>query len=244
VIEAVLEAVEAIDYIAVARHDMGSAGITALIEIRPEGGAWTTVATLTPQHDGPILIPILATDAEAIRVTFGDEDIPTLAVLMAGKAIVMERPLRTSMQPVFLSRQTRVVPQLSETGQLLGSIVAAAGVEVSPEWNHLSRSFYNGVLRPLAAMLPGRAFAFLWRPDEAPDEAVYGVVTGDPTGSHVPGLPRYTFGFSMRGVAPSPLAEAIEQPGPGPGPEPQSGPLLWGDLAILWGSDPVIWGSP
>jgi hypothetical protein len=195
-----LDPAETIDYVAIARHNLGSAGITAELELEISS-VWTKVADLAPEQDSPLFLALEPTLATGVRLSFGSEAIPTVAVLMAGQAVTIPRPLRGSMQPVFLARQTEVLPQVSETGELLGQIVRRSGVEVSPSWRNIPGSFYRSTLRGLARDLPGCAIFFQWSPLLAPDEAVFGTVTGDVSGSHVSGRDFYEFGFSMQGVA-------------------------------------------
>jgi hypothetical protein len=179
-----------------------SAGFTAEVsEISITTGV-ALVATFTPSHDGPILIPFAPTSIEHAEIRFGDGAPLNLAVAALGKAVVMPRPLRATMQPVWLSRQTRVVPQETEGGNLLGAIVVRNGVTVSPEWSGLPLSFYNGDGRALARDLPGKAFFLAWQPAEHPGEVVYGHVTGDARGGHIRNSTRYGFGFGMTGQAP------------------------------------------
>ena len=203
VVTVLFAAPELINYVGIARHNMGSLGITALVEIETAGDGWLEVAVLQPDHDGPVMVPIAEVLAVNLRVSFYGYEIPTLAVLMAGKAVIMPRPLRATMQPVFGSRDTTVTPQISELGQLLGSVVVRNGVNVSPTWNNLTRDFYNDTLRLLAREMPGRAVMLMWQPLEHPDEVVFGMVSGDVTIAHIPRSARYTFGFSLSGVAPS-----------------------------------------
>jgi len=195
------DAPETVNFIGLARHNMGSLGIGGTVEIEA-GGDWLPLATLTPEHDGPLGIPFDEVTATGVRVTFDDVAIPTLAVLMVSRAVIMERPLRATMQPVWLSRATDVSPQISERGQLLGSVVVRAGVQASPQWRNLSRDFYNSTLRKLARDLPGLPTFLMWQPLEHPDEVIFGHVSGDAAGDHIARSSRYDFGFSISGVAP------------------------------------------
>lgn len=201
IVTALFAAPELINYVGIARHNLGSLGTTALVEIETAGDGWLEVAVLTPSYDSPLMVPIAETLAVGLRVSFFGYEIPTLAVLMAGRAVIMERPLRATMQPVFGSRQTTISPQISELGQVLGSIVVRSGVNVAPTWSNLSREFYNSTLRFLAREMPGRVIMLMWQPLEHPDEVVFGTVSGDPTIAHIPRSSRYSFGFSLAGVA-------------------------------------------
>ena len=196
---------ETIDCFIIARHNLGSAGLGGRFEVMRTGQAtWSTVVNLTFKNDGPQMVAFRPTSVIGVRLRVFSGNWPNAAVFMTGKAVTMERPLRASMQPVALSRQTEVTPQISNAGQLLGQVKVRKGVSVSPEWNHLSGGFYRSTLKPLARALPGTPFGFLWSPSYAPDESVYGVVAGDPRGSHIRAVDRYTFGFNMQGVVPVP----------------------------------------
>lgn len=201
VVACVLDYPETIDYLAIARHNLGSLGITAELEYRIESGSWTKIATITPATDDPLLVPFASTEADEVRLTFDAAGVPIVAVLAVGKAIVMPRPLRSTMQPVWLSRRTSVAPQMSDGGEVIGGVVVRRGVAVSPSWRNLPLAFYVSTLRTLARDLPGLPFFLAWQPDEAPDEVVYGMIDGDTNGDHIRNSTRYEFGFSMRGLA-------------------------------------------
>ena len=189
-----------VNYLAIARHDLGSKGLGGELWIKEPEGSFEKVAEFAPTSDKPFLIPFLATEIEEAEIRFG-EGRPFIAVVHLGEAVVMERPLRASMQPVWLTRQTRVETQTSDGGEMLGSILVRKGNAVSPSWNNLSRDFYNGPLANLAEKLPGCGFFFQWQPAEHPSEVVWGALDGDVTGEHIARSARYTFSFSMIGRA-------------------------------------------
>lgn len=191
-----------VNYLAIARHNIGSAGISGgSLYVTPTGGSNTKVLEWDSTRDQPVLFPFAPTEIEAAEVRFGTGAPTIVAVVHLGLATIMERPLRSSMQPVWLSRQTNVVTQMSEGGEVLGSVLVRRGASVSPSWSNLSKSFYNGTLRDLAETMPGSPFFFAWQPDEHPGEVVYGNVDGDPGGGHSRNSTRYGFEFSMRGAA-------------------------------------------
>jgi len=192
-----------VNYLAIARHNIGSAGITdGSLWVTPTGGSLTKVADFGSDDDAPLLVPFASTEIEAAEIRFGTNAPSIVAVVHLGEAVVMERPLRASMQPVWLSRQTTVETQTSEAGEVLGSVLVRRGGAVSPSWNNLSRSFYNATLEALARDLPANPFFLAWQPDEHPDEVLYGTLTGDVTGDHIARSSRYSFAFDMRGIAP------------------------------------------
>lgn len=190
-------------YVVLRENDASSsAGVTAEVDrIRIESGM-DLVADFSLDHDGPLLIPFAPTAITHAEIHFGDNANLILAVCQLGRSVIMPRPLRASMQPLWLSRQTAVTPQESAGGNILGSVKLRSGVSVSPEWNNIPLEFYNSSLRDLARDLPGQAAFLTWQPSEHPEETIYGTVTGDPDGAHIPRSTRYTFGFSMTGQAP------------------------------------------
>ena len=201
-IEATWSTPVVVDYLAFARHNLKSSGITGGdLHVRPPGGSLTKVLGITFTDDDPICVPFAATEIEYAEIRFGTGGDVIIAVCHLGKAVVMERPLRAAMQPVWLSRQTSVETQTTEGGELLGPILVRRGASVSPNWSNLSLGFYNDQLQPLAEQLPACPFFLAWQPDEHPAEVVYGTLSGDPSGEHIPRSDRYTFGFSMTGAA-------------------------------------------
>ena len=193
---------QTVNYVAVARHNLGSAGITGgSLWVTPVGESIVKVCDFVPTTDKPLLVPFDETEIEAAEVRFGTGASAIIAVVHLGRAVVMERPLRGTMQPVWFSRQTGVLTQTTDGGETLGSLVIRRGSSVAPQWTNLSKDFYNNTLRQLAYDMPSHPFFFQWRPDEHPEEVVYGNITGDAEGSHISGVARYTFGFSMQGAA-------------------------------------------
>lgn len=195
---------ETVNCLVIARHNLGTLGLNGRLRLwRTGASVWDVVVNLTPKDNGPIVVAFRPTEVTRIQLQIFTGGFPIVGVWMVGRAIEMERPLRASMQPVALSRQTDVTPQISNNGQLLSQVKVRKGVQVAPEWNHLSGAFYRSTLKPLARAMPGTPFGFIWNPEYAPDEGIYGVLTGDPRGSHIRAVDRYTFGFNMQGVVPA-----------------------------------------
>lgn len=191
-----------VNYLGIARHNVGSTAITGgSLYITPTGGSLEKVADFNPTDDSPILIPFDTTEIEDAEVRFGTGADVVVGVVYLGEAIVMDRPLRGSMQPVWLSRRTGVQTQISEGGEVLGSIFVRRGASVSPSWSNLSKNFYNDELKNLALDLPLNPFFFGWQPNEHPDEVVYGTLDGDVSGGQAGASTRYNFSFSMNGLA-------------------------------------------
>jgi len=192
-----------VNYIGIARHNLSDVtGNDGYLYVTPTGGSSELVASFESVSDNsPILIPFASTEIEAAEIHIGNNAHGfKIAVCHLGEAVVMERPLRSSMSPLWLSNETDVNTQISDAGEVLGSVLIRRGVSASPSWENLTKSFYNTTLKPLARDMVTKPFFFGWRPDDHPLEVMYGAATGDPEGSHSRGIPRYSFNFSMKGI--------------------------------------------
>lgn len=191
-----------VNYLAIARHNLADLPKPdGELYVTPTGGSSELVASFSVTDNAPLLVPFAPTEIEAAEIHFGNlANGFKLAVCHLGLATVMERPLRASIDPLWLSGESDVQTQMSDGGEVLGAVLVRRGVTANPSWNHLSRAFYNGTLRTLARDMVAKPFFLAWRPDEHPEEVIYGGVTGDPSGSHISGVPRYTFRFSMKGI--------------------------------------------
>ena len=201
-VTATFDSAEAIDYVGVAAHNLGTVGGALTVQAYSETAeSWYTVASWSPTTDAPLLAIFAPIEATEVRFLFTGGTVPTVGVAFVGLATVMQRQIHRNAQPVFLSAKTDIKPQISDGGKLLGSMVIRRGVELSPSWRNLTKAFYNATLRPLALRMPTDPFFFAWNPDYAPEEVAYGQVTGDPDGDHQGGATSlYSFGFSMVGV--------------------------------------------
>ena len=128
----------------------------------------------------------------------------TIAHVKAGLTLDMQRSVYGGLSPIKLSRKTSVRPNLSETGQFLGSTVKRVGYGSSIDFQNLTADWYRSDFEPFVNSVPmASPFFIAWRPSSFPDEVVYAWATNDiqPTNSGVRDLMAVTLNFEAFYIA-------------------------------------------
>lgn len=174
---------EDLDYLAVARHNFGSAAIAVSVELRADAGdPWTEVAgPIIPAHDGPLLFRFDAQPAYQVRLKLaaGDEA-PRAAVMYLGEALIVQRRIYVGHTPITMGRNLTVANGRSESGAFLGRVVVGEGRSTSVSLQNLTPAWYRDEFDPFVVDAGERPFFFAWRPGEYPDEVGYCWLTSDP----------------------------------------------------------------
>jgi hypothetical protein len=169
-----------LDYVGIARHNLGSANIPVSIE--GFAGSWEEIVeeTILPD-DGPALFRFDPAVYSQVRVRLQPGDAAaTIAVLYVGKLLVMERRIYVGHTPLDHARKTRVVNARSESGNYLGSIVLSQFAESSAAFQLINPAWYRANLDPFLTQGKGTTFFFAWRPTSYPHEVGYAWLTNDP----------------------------------------------------------------
>jgi hypothetical protein len=169
-----------IDYVGIARHNLGSENIPVSIE--GYAGSWVEIVEETIlSDDGPALFRFDPAVYSQVRVRLQPGDAPaSIAVLYVGKLLVMERRLYVGHTPLDYARKTRVINALSESGNYLGSIVLGQVAASSAAFQLIDPAWYRTYLDPFIARGKGTSFFFAWRPYSYPREVGYAWLTNDP----------------------------------------------------------------
>lgn len=191
-----------IDYVAIAGHNLGSA--QGLVSV--EGfiaAAWQEiVAPSLLAGDGPALFRFTAQVLPQVRLRLqpGNAD-PRVAVLYAGKLLVMQTGLYAGHTPMPHARKVKTVDGVSESGKFLGQIVTRETRQNAAKFQLLTPDWYRTNFDPFLAQAKGVPFFFAWRPDTYPDEVGYCWLTNDPEPVPEPPSNLLTVELRMRGVA-------------------------------------------
>jgi hypothetical protein len=183
----VLNAGEDIDYLGIARHNLGSARIPVSIETRAaDGVTWIPiVAERMLAGDGPVIFRFTPQPASALRIRLQPgAGAPTLAVVYAGKLLVLQRRIYVGHTPMPLGRTTRIVSAKSESGNFLGRIVLSESTATSVQLQNLMPAWYRSEFDPFVAAAKESPFFFAWRPGDYPGEVGYAWLTGEPKPSN------------------------------------------------------------
>jgi hypothetical protein len=175
----VTESAEDIDYLAIARHNLGSAQITVSVEGRsetegsPEPAFDELVQETLLADDGPTIFRFTPQPLAEIRLRMQPGlALPTVAVLYVGKLLVMERsfPVDGRFTPFPHGRAVDAIDGFSQGGQFLGRIIVSQHRESTVDFEHLRPSWYRDSFDPFVRAAIERPFFFAWEPEAWPDE--------------------------------------------------------------------------
>lgn len=169
-----------VDYVGIAAHTIGSKSCIASISYSFDNSSYTTIGETSPGDDSSIMMLFTKTRARYWRLTISGSAVPVVGVLYIGKTLEMQRPIYGGHSPINLSRITAVRPNVSESGQWLGSSIERVGLKTSFEWRHLEAQWYRDNFDKFVRTYPqARPFFIAWRPSKFPKEVGYCWATGD-----------------------------------------------------------------
>jgi hypothetical protein len=179
---------EAIDYVGIARHNLGTSGVVVEIEIQLfDESEWSNmVEGFVVNNDAPILIRFLNVAGHALRLKLTPLTTPPeIAVVHIGRMLVMPMGIPVGHTPLIDGRTTRTASGNSEAGDYLGSIILSQKLSTSVSFQYLEDDWYRENLRPLVKEGRGTPFFYSGFPDSHPEEAGYAWLTTDPRPSFI-----------------------------------------------------------
>ena len=167
-----LAAAQEADCFAIAAHNLGTIGGTIGFYHDSNGdGTWTTIGTISPTDDSPILFffdPITS-DEWRISVT---GTVPEIGVFRIAKALQMERPFYSGFTPARMNRRVQVVGNISQSGELVGRTIKRSVLAASYSWQHLSYDWVRANLDGTTGLMQSIEVDPLfvaWRPSDTQD---------------------------------------------------------------------------
>jgi hypothetical protein len=190
-----------VDYIAVARHNFGSAAIAVSVEYFDDPAWVELIAPVLLAGDGPALFrfPPLAYAALRLRLQPGDAA-PSAAVVYAGQLLVLQRKIYVAHTPIPYGRKTKVTNARSEAGHFLGRIVLNQATATEVKLQNLTPAWYRAYLDPFIRQAVENPFFFAWRPGSYPREVGFAWLTDDPKPVNSLGNGMMSIELSMSGV--------------------------------------------
>lgn len=172
-----------IDFIAIAGHNFGTheaGGVPVTFQYATTvSGSLIDIEQVKPQNNQAIMILFDAVTAAEIAITHSSTSGIEYAVVYAGKALQMQRPIYGGHSPADLSQITDYQSTRSETGQFLGRQVTRKGLETSFSWRNLDDDWYRDNFQPFVQSAVETPFFMKWRPDHYSDVAIYAHTTDD-----------------------------------------------------------------
>lgn len=165
---------DTIDYIAVARHNWGSAQITVYVEYL-SGGVWQPLAgPIIPANDAPLIFRFTPAILQGIRFRLDNgTEAPEAAVVFCGKLLVFQRGTQGEYTPLTFARVANRVAGVAEGGDFLGVIIKGSTVQSTVAFSALTPSWVRTYLDPFLEVSAEQPFFFAWWPEAYPYEVGY-----------------------------------------------------------------------
>lgn len=197
-----------IDYIGIARHNLGSGNIAYQLQASdgnsPE--SWTDITSLFNAADDKAIIHFFnEVEYPTFRLRLipyaGSPSFePRIAHIKLGQALVLPQTIYVGHSPVTLNRRTDIITNTSENGQFLGRVQKRQYLETSVDMTHITPSFYRDSIDPFVEHAITGAFFFAWRPVQYPTEVGFGWTGGDISPSNQMSNGMMQFSFNMKAV--------------------------------------------
>lgn len=174
------------DYMAIARHNLGSIAALVSVEYESAPSTWVNlVPAFTPVGDAPIIIRFVHGVYSTVRLKIQNATAnPYIAVIYIGSILILERRIYVGHVPAPLARRSNVANAISESGNFLGRIVLSQMTGTMVEMNNLTPAWYRANMDPFIVAAKETPFFFAWRPYDYPNEVSYGWVTDNPQPSN------------------------------------------------------------
>lgn len=176
---------EAVDYVGIERHNLGSTGCNLSLEIPdPEDvGAWIEVlAPVVPAGDAPLMLRFEPAYASALRLRLAlpvGAAPPEMAVVYIGRLTRIPRGIQPGVVPIRYAGSTDIVTGFAESGDYLGRIVTRRSLTTSVSFRYLPDSWFRANMDGFARASMERPFFFCFLPALYPGDVGYGVLKGD-----------------------------------------------------------------
>lgn len=167
-----------IDYIAVARHNFGSARIAVSVEVYTEtdegGPNWVEVVPdVLLGNNAPVIFRFELQPVVGVCLRLRTGIAPgSAAVLYVGKLLVLPDHIQTDFTPLPYGRVLETANDLTESGEYLGPIVLGKKLESSVSLPYLDPDWYREEMDPFIRSFPA-PFFIAWDPLHYPREVGY-----------------------------------------------------------------------
>lgn len=159
----------------IAAHNLGSgAGRITFEHDSNADDTFTTIGTVSPDDDSPIMFFFNSISSARWRITVDRGVLPEIGVVRIGNPLTFERARYAGASPARMNRQTDVIGNISRTGELLGRSIKRTILRETIDWPRLSYSWVRANLdgpQGVIQSLEKNAAFFAWRPETISDVA-------------------------------------------------------------------------
>jgi hypothetical protein len=181
-----LSSAQTVNYIALARHNLGTIGAQIQLESSTDGGNWDPMTD--PQilpNDNSLIREFDDTFASHFRVSIGaGSAAPEIGVMYSGEMLRLQRRMYVGHTPLVYGRQSDVSTSFSEEGHFLGRVVRKRMYKSSVSMENITADFYRDEIDPFFHEAVEKPFFIAWRPLSYPSETGYVWLTADPSMSN------------------------------------------------------------
>jgi hypothetical protein len=204
-VEVAIDAVDPIDYVAIARHNLGTAHIPVMVEGSINSGVdWSELVqeVLLP-NDAPALFRFSEQAPTNVRLSLGSGDAAaSIAVLYVGKLLTLQRRIYVGHVPMPYGRSATVVNGKSEGGDYLGRIITSEQTGTAVSLQNITPAWYRAEMDPFIKASKDTPFFFAWRPADYPQEIGFAWMTNDPQPKNQRPNGMMQIDLQMTGIAP------------------------------------------
>ncbi len=126
-----------------------------------------------PGDDAPILFLDTARSAQYVRIGLTGSTVPRIAVIRAGVALAMTRPIYAGVTPILFQRRTVKKASVSRGGQFLGQSIRRHGITGSVSFRHLQAAWMRTTFDQFVRSARSYPYFIAWRPQTFPNEVGY-----------------------------------------------------------------------
>lgn len=175
-----------VNYIGIARHNLGSGAIAYNIENSPDGTNWFSLKAIKTVSDDSAIIEYFAPSSlPFFRIYFTQSGSakPRIAHVKLGRLLVLTSKIYVGHKPASLVRYADGITQTSENGQYLGRINTAVWRRSAVSQANVDPAFVRLSIMPFVAHANNTAaddgtaqgpYFFAWRPADYSNDVVYG----------------------------------------------------------------------
>ncbi len=178
-----LSGVDTVDYVGIARHNLGSGGTSVSVEVDdPDNpGSWLEVAaSLLLPDDGPALIRFDPVSPLQLRVKLQPAAVvPAVTVLYVGSLLVLPRGLQPGHVPLPFAASDEIVTGQAESGDFLGRIVTKQALTTSVSIIALDYDWFRQHMAAFVRVARTTPFFFAWMPESFPNEVGFAWLNND-----------------------------------------------------------------
>lgn len=190
------------DYVGLARHNFGTAGVTYNIQYSTDDISYTTIEGPTVAPNDWVIIHEFDTVTARyfrIQITAVASEVPEIGVLYLGEILRMQRRVYVGYTPFTFAKLSTVSSGFSESGQFLGRVKRREIYDNPIKFENLTPAFIR-TLRDFFSSAEEYPFFFAWRPDDYPEETAYCWFAGDPGVSNTGPNGDMSVSYDMRGI--------------------------------------------